>query len=152
MLLDQCMFLGKLRTYPFPNLTFCPKREVSVNVRFGEGWVGSFQKHTLIRALHPSPILSRQRTSLIILIVFDLLIWIAFLFAIVYIPCNLESDFWSYIICKLLPRKGRVFCLRNYGILYSFHSSYTPEISFDLPLDSILELLVLWFHRLWQLM
>ena len=36
------MFLGKLPTYPFPNLTFCPKREVSVTVRFGEGKVGSF--------------------------------------------------------------------------------------------------------------
>ena len=28
---------GKLATYPSPNLTFCPKREVSVNFRFGEG-------------------------------------------------------------------------------------------------------------------
>ena len=28
---------GKLPTYPSPNLTFCPKREVSVNVRFGDG-------------------------------------------------------------------------------------------------------------------
>ena len=27
---------GKLPTYPSPNQTFCPKREVSVNVRFGE--------------------------------------------------------------------------------------------------------------------
>ena len=35
--LDQFMFLGKLATYPSPNLTFWPKREVSVNVRFGEG-------------------------------------------------------------------------------------------------------------------
>ena len=33
---------GKLPTYPCPNLTFCPKRELSVNVRFGEGQVGSF--------------------------------------------------------------------------------------------------------------
>ena len=33
---------GKLPTYPSPNLTFCPKRELSVNVRFGEGKVGSF--------------------------------------------------------------------------------------------------------------
>ena len=28
---------GKLPTYPFPNLTFCPKWEVSINFRFGEG-------------------------------------------------------------------------------------------------------------------
>ena len=27
----------ELPTYPSPNLTFCPKREVSVNVRFVEG-------------------------------------------------------------------------------------------------------------------
>ena len=33
---------GKLPTYPSPNVIFCPKQEVSVNVRFGEGWVGSF--------------------------------------------------------------------------------------------------------------
>ena len=33
---------GKLPTYPSPNLTFCPKREVNVNVSFGDGWVGSF--------------------------------------------------------------------------------------------------------------
>ena len=39
----------KLPTHPSPNLTFCQKREVSVNVRFGEGWVGSSQKHTLIQ-------------------------------------------------------------------------------------------------------
>ena len=36
------MFLGKLPTYPSPNLSFSPKREVSVTVRFGEGKVGSF--------------------------------------------------------------------------------------------------------------
>ena len=34
---------GKLPTYPFPKLTFCPKWEVSVNVELGEGSVGSFQ-------------------------------------------------------------------------------------------------------------
>ena len=33
---------GKLPTYPSPNVTLCPKREVSVNVRIGEGWEGSF--------------------------------------------------------------------------------------------------------------
>ena len=33
---------GKLPTYPSPNLTFCLKREVSVNVRFLEGSVCSF--------------------------------------------------------------------------------------------------------------
>ena len=32
----------KLAAYPSPNLTFCPKKEVSANVRLGEGWVGSF--------------------------------------------------------------------------------------------------------------
>ena len=34
----------ELPTFPSPNLIFCPKREVSVNVRFGEGWVGSFSE------------------------------------------------------------------------------------------------------------
>ena len=29
--------LVKLSTYSSPNLTFCPKREVSVNVRFWDG-------------------------------------------------------------------------------------------------------------------
>ena len=39
---------GKLPTYPSLNLTFCPKWEVRVNVRFGRGrWVVS-QKHTII--------------------------------------------------------------------------------------------------------
>lgn len=38
----------KLPSYPTPNLTFCPKREVSVNVRLGEGQVAISQKHTLI--------------------------------------------------------------------------------------------------------
>ena len=33
---------GKLPTYPSPNLTFFPKREVRVDVRFGKGWVSSF--------------------------------------------------------------------------------------------------------------
>ena len=32
----------KLPTYPSPNLTFCPKKEVSVNVRLGERQVDSF--------------------------------------------------------------------------------------------------------------
>ena len=32
----------KLPTYPSPNRTFCPNREVSFNVMFGQGQVGSF--------------------------------------------------------------------------------------------------------------
>ena len=38
-LMDQCMFLGNCppTCYPSTNLTFYPKRKVSVNVRFGEG-------------------------------------------------------------------------------------------------------------------
>ena len=31
---------GKLLTYPSPNLTFCPKLEVRVNVRSGRGGGG----------------------------------------------------------------------------------------------------------------
>ena len=38
---------GKLPTYPSPKSTFCPEREVSVNVGSGEGWKGSFPE-TLI--------------------------------------------------------------------------------------------------------
>ena len=34
---DQCRISGKLPTYPSLNLTFCLKRKVSVDVRFGEG-------------------------------------------------------------------------------------------------------------------
>ena len=34
---ESMVVSGKLPTYPFPNLTFCPKKEVSVYVRFGEG-------------------------------------------------------------------------------------------------------------------
>ena len=38
---------GKLPTYPCPNLTFCPKKEVSFNVKFiGDEWVGSFPEMT----------------------------------------------------------------------------------------------------------
>ena len=33
---------GKLPTYPSPKSTFCPEREVSVNVGSGEGWMGRF--------------------------------------------------------------------------------------------------------------
>ena len=32
---------------PSQNLTFSPKKEVSVNVKLGEGWVGSFPKTTI---------------------------------------------------------------------------------------------------------
>ena len=34
-----------LLTYPSTNRTFCPNQEVSVNIRFGEGWVGSFPRN-----------------------------------------------------------------------------------------------------------
>ena len=43
------LFAIRLPTYPSPNLKFCPKREVSVNVRFGEGQVGSFQESDSIK-------------------------------------------------------------------------------------------------------
>ena len=41
---NQILYVsGKLPTYPSPNPTFCPKREVSVNVGLWEGFqVGSF--------------------------------------------------------------------------------------------------------------
>ena len=32
---------GKLPTYASPKSTFCPEREVSVNVGSGEGWMGT---------------------------------------------------------------------------------------------------------------
>ena len=35
--LGSMVVSGKLSTYLSPNLTFCPKKEVSVNVRLGEG-------------------------------------------------------------------------------------------------------------------
>ena len=38
---DQCMY-WETATHPSPKLTFCPKRQVTVNVRLGEGYVGSF--------------------------------------------------------------------------------------------------------------
>ena len=39
--------LGKLPTYPSPNLTFCPKKKFIVNIRLGEGKVGSFPITTI---------------------------------------------------------------------------------------------------------
>ena len=53
---------GKLHTYPFPNLTFCLKREVSVHFWFEEGRCPFSQKHTLIREFLPR-LLSTDRTQ-----------------------------------------------------------------------------------------
>ena len=39
---------GNLPTYPSPNQTFCPKREVSVHVSLGMGRRAVSQKHTMI--------------------------------------------------------------------------------------------------------
>ena len=35
---------GKLPTYPSPNLTLTLSFRLGKNVKFGEGWVGSFQE------------------------------------------------------------------------------------------------------------
>ena len=39
-----------------------------------------------------------------------------FLFVSVYTPLSLESDFWPYIFCRLLPRRSRVSCLKSYEL------------------------------------
>ena len=40
--MDQCMFLGNCPPTPPQNLTFTLPPRLGQNVRFGEGWVGSF--------------------------------------------------------------------------------------------------------------
>ena len=38
---------------------------------------------------------------------------------------NLESDFWSFTFCRLLPRWGQVSCLKNQELPFCWHSNYT---------------------------
>ena len=48
IIMEQCMFLGKLPTYPSPNLTLKHFSRFGQNVRFREGLVGNSQTHKLI--------------------------------------------------------------------------------------------------------
>ena len=43
---------GKLPIYPSPKPTFCPKREVSVNVGLGEGVCGQFPRNRIKLPVH----------------------------------------------------------------------------------------------------
>ena len=47
---------------------------------------------------------------------------------------SLESDFWSFTFCRLLPRWGRVSCLKNHELPFCWHSNYTRGLSYIIGL------------------
>ena len=59
--LGSIVVSGKLPTFPSPNLIFCPKKEVSVNVRLGEGYVGSSPETPI-----DPQIFSNERSALLV--------------------------------------------------------------------------------------